>query len=338
MLTMVAECRRVSVAELLRLLASPRLTVTFFLLTAASALAVAHGLGSATLLMVPPFALLAGNLGAALLTHPRFRADLPLLVFHLALLALVALFAIARLLVFEGQFVLTNGLNFDGHFEKEMRGQLHGDGYRQLAFVNDGFVEHSEGIAGRYRTSTTNFVRWADPDGTWRAAEISDDRPLVLDGYRIYPSELRGFSAFLVWKPTEGAEERGAVNLPPIGSNEFPQGIAWRLADGTELWSMIRTAPPGRFIGDRVNLGASSLDHSLVVWAGEERRELRPGGSATLAGGRITYVALDAWIGYHVVADPTQPWIVATIIAAVGSLVWYYLRRLASRPRERVAA
>ena len=54
-------------------LASPWLTIIFFLLTAAGALATAHKLDDATPLMALPFALLGLNLGAAVVAHPRGR-------------------------------------------------------------------------------------------------------------------------------------------------------------------------------------------------------------------------------------------------------------------------
>ena len=64
----------------LTLLASPRLTVVFFVLAAAGSLATAHELHDATVLMALPFALLGLNLGAAVFAHARFRADAPLLL------------------------------------------------------------------------------------------------------------------------------------------------------------------------------------------------------------------------------------------------------------------
>ena len=42
--------------------------------------------------------------------------------------------------------------------------------------------------------------------------------------------------------------------------------------------------------------------------------------------GTLTYVRLDSWMGYRIVADPTKPWLIGTIAVAVISLVWFYSR------------
>lgn len=312
-------------------LASPRLTVAFFLLAAAGALATAHKLDDATSLMALPFALLGLNLGAAVVAHPRFRADLPLLVFHLALLALVLFFVFGRLTYFDGQTLLTRGVAFDGNFDSENRGPLHGEAHRKLSFVNDGFVDH--GPQGRY-TNTTNRVRWRDPaTGSILSAEISGDRPLALSGYRIYPTEFRGFSPRLSWRPASGAAENGIIPLPPLtaGQEEFPRGVAWRTADGRELWAQVVTPVPSTELQRRPNLGTDGLDHVLVIRQGDSRQELRPGQSAAMEGGTLSYLALDSWIGYRIVRDPTEPWLAAAILVAVMSLVWFYQRRLTRR-------
>jgi hypothetical protein len=309
-------------------LASPWLTIVFFLLAAAGALATAHKLDNATPLMALPFALLGVNLGAAIVAHPRFRADLPLLLFHLALLALVLLFVFGRLTYFDGQAILTRAVPFEGHFDSENRGPLHGDGYRKLSFVNAGFVDY--GPQGRY-TNTVNRVRWKDPaSGQILSAEISGDRPLALAGYRIYPTEHRGFSPRLAWRPDSGAAENGAIPLPRLtaGQEEFPRGVAWRTSDGSELWAQIVTPVPSMELQRRPNLGIDGLDHVLVIRQDDARHELRPGQSIALKGGRLDYLALDSWIGYRIVRDPTESWLAATIVVAVASLVWFYLRRL----------
>ena len=97
--------------------------------------------------------------------------------------------------------------------------------------------------------------------------------------------------------------------------------------DGTELWSQVVSAVPANELDRRANLGAETLDHVLIVWQGERRFELRPGDSATLAGGKLSYLRLESWIGYRVVYDPTESWLAAAIIVAVGSLVVFYGRR-----------
>ena len=314
-------------------LASPWLSVAFFLLSAAGALATAYQWSDATLLMALPFALLGLNLGAAIATHARFRADAPLLLFHLALLALVLLFIYGRLTYFDGLAAVTRHTAFDGQFEREDHGPLHGEGFRTLSFANEGFVERDP--SGQYR-NTLNRVRWQDADtGRWLSAEINNDRPLLLGDYRIYPTTRnQGFSPRLSWQAAAGGPaELGTVQLPPPPAvpEDFPRGIKWSLADGTELWTHLRTTVPKEVFARQANLGVDSLDHVLVIRQGEARYELRPGESAALAGGRLSYLSLDSWIGYRVTGDPSGPWQVATILVAVGSMIVFYVRRLRRR-------
>jgi cytochrome c biogenesis protein len=278
-------------------------------------------------MMIVPFGLLTLNLGAAIVVHARFRADTWLLVFHLALLCLVVLFVVARLTYFEGQGVVTRGTWFDGRMERVAAGPLHGDGYQRLRFANAGFVERS--AVGPYSGSLINQVEWLDPalGGVPRTRQIADDRPLILDGYRIYPANLSGFSPMMIWLPDSGTEERGTVQLPPPGMGDFNRGASWVLASGTEVWAMVnsKVGPPQQ---DRANLDAEKIPHTLVVRIGDARLELKPGESGRLPGGVLTYVGLDSWLGYHIIHDPTRPWLVATVLVAICSLIAYYLKRL----------
>lgn len=317
----------------LKWLASPWLSVAFFILSAAGALATAYQWLDATSLMALPFSLLGLNLGAAIATHARFRADVPLLLFHLALLALVLLFIYGRLTYFDGIAMVTRGAEFQGEFERHEYGPLHGDGFRRLSFANEGFLERDP--SGAYR-NTLNRVRWRDTaSGQWLSAEINNDRPLLLDGYRIYPTTRnQGFSPRLSWQPALGGPaELGTVQLPPPPAvpEDFPRGVVWYLPGDIELWAQVLTPVPRDVFVRQANLGVDSLDHVLVIRQGATRHELRPGESATLEGGRLTYLALDSWIGYRITGDPTGQWQVATILVAISSLIVFYGRRLRLR-------
>ncbi len=81
-------------------------------------------------------ALLSANLLAALVVHPLLRRQLPLLVAHLALLALVLLAALGRLLSLDGRFELTEGVPFDGTLMdvRMCRSRSRGNGERLTGF------------------------------------------------------------------------------------------------------------------------------------------------------------------------------------------------------------
>lgn len=311
-------------------LATPKLTVIFFIATALAALAIAHKLVSATAMMTVPFVLLGANLAAAIAVHARFRADLPLLGFHLALLALVLLFIVGRLSYFDGAFVLTRGIAFDGHFERQASGPLHGDAYRRLNLINEGFVEHAPNKSLHYMS---NRVSWVDATGKRHSEQIGEDRPLVMDGYRIYPVRQRGFSPLFSWAPAGAAPHDATIPIPASPSLDFPRGVSWHIDATLELWASIlpddpALPPPST---PRENLGAAMLPHRLVLWVGEVRHELRPGDSLTLPQGKLTYLSLDTWMGYNVIYDPTKPWLIACVLLAVGCMIWFYLRRFKVR-------
>jgi hypothetical protein len=318
-------------------LAAPRWTLLFFLLTALSALAVAYDLTTATALMAAPFALLVANLVASLLTHARFRTDLPLLIFHLALLALVALLVLARLIYLDGRATLTSGTAFDGRLQMLEQGPLHPGRVQDLHFANDGFSEdyYLEG-KGRHK-ATYNRLRWQDEAGRWQAAQIGDDQALRLNGYKIYTAGRRGYSPLFRWQPSAeanaGASHMGTVQLSAQQDGVYAPSTSWTLPGGPEVWVMLDTkaAAQGRSerqSGRRVNLGAVALDHSLVLRIGPQRFVLKPGQSLDLPTGRLTYVRLDTWMGYLISYDPTLPWIMASILIGVGSLIWFYWRRV----------
>lgn len=312
--------------------ARPWLTAAFFVVTALSAIAVTRLDTGATAIMWPPFALLVVNLLAAIVDNPRFRADVPLLLFHLALLALVALFAAGRLTYLEGRVMLTQQVSFPGVLDEERRGPLHGDGVRSLRFMNAGITEVYPKLDD-FR-HTYNTVMWWDDSGRPRMTEIGDDRPLILQGYRIFTSKHRGVSPILRWTPTDGGPpESGSLQLGQTTQDMFENAVSWHLPDGREAWvSLVARAPQAALPTEQVDMGVYEFDHVLVLRVGDQRHELRKGGSVDLGSGRLTYERLLTWMGYRVVYDPTVPWIVATIGIGLSSMIWFYIRRVFARP------
>lgn len=309
-------------------LASPHAAVAFFATAAAGALLTAEGWAAATPAMLAPLSLLVSSLIAALVLKPRFRRDLPLLVFHLALIALVVLFGIARLTYFDGATILTAGTAYTGDLVKDNRGPLHGDGPERLRFANEGFNEHFP-ERSQYQV-TYNQVRWWTTDGASGVAEIGDDRPLILEGYRIYATTRRGFSPLFEWRPRDGAAEFGTVQLPDSGNEDLGPAVSWHLPGGPEAWVMLDAAPPeaGAPGTVRPGLGEHNLTHALVLRIGNDRHVLRPGDTIALADGDLRYLKLDSWMGYRIIYDRTEPWLIATVATGIAALLWFYLRRL----------
>ena len=314
-------------ASITKALASARLMVAFFLLMAGAALAVAHELVEPTPAALFPLGLLFLNLTASIVSNARFRADFPLLIFHVALLAFVALLAVARLTYFQGVAKVPVGARFTGEMQKAERGALHGDGPTSVRFSNEGFIEVHPAHNNFRRTQ--NHVRFPDAHGNIHEGMIGDDRPLVLDGYRIYTTSNRGFVPMLQWTGEDDSIQFASLLLGKVQDDGFTPGMAWSIPSGPQVWVSLSTErmvlTPGT---QRHNLGAKEASNKLVLRHNEQFYDLKAGESVELPGGRLTYTGLSAWMGYSIIYDPTMPWLVGTISIAVASLLWFYARRL----------
>lgn len=277
------------------------------------------------------FGALALNLLCALWQHPLLRRQRPLLVFHLALLALLALVGWGRLASLDGRFELTQGQAFDGQLIDQARGPFYSERLQRLAFRNDGFeIDYAP---GRKRGATRNQVTWQDAGGRVQNAVIGDHHPLVLDGHRIYTSPNKGFAPVLAWLPAQGEPVQGAVHLPSYPMHELRQSREWALPDGRPVWvqlqfddTLIDPQQDARF--------RLPEQHRLVVRVGGQRAVLAAGEALQLPGGTLRYTGLRSWMGYRVAHDPTLPWLLATALLATAALVWHYLRKFvpAARP------
>ena len=272
---------------------------------------------------------LAFNLMAALIVHPAFRRQLPLLVAHLALLALVLLVALGRLGALDGRFELTQDVDFDGRLIESNVGPWHRDTLARLALRHDGFeIDYAPGLR---RGATRNRVAWLDAQGAAHTAVIGDHRPLVLEGYRFYTSSNKGFAPLLTWRPRDGAALTGVVHLPAYPMHALRQSSEWRLPDGRRVWVMLQ------FDETLIDPNAAAAfrlpeRHRLVVRLDALRAELAPGGAIDLDGGTLTYEGLRTWMGYRVAYDATLPWLLAAALLAAFALAWHYTQRFFARP------
>lgn len=305
---------------------SRRLTAHFGSLRTTLALLV---LLAAVVLARPAFAplalvlgLLAVNLVAALVVNPLLRRQLPLLVFHLALLALLLLVGLGRLTTLDGRFELTQGVPFDGRLMDQDAGPLYDAPLHRLAFVHHGFeIDYAP---GRQRGATRNSVSWRGDDGATRSAVIGDHRPLVIDGHRIYTSPNKGFAPLLRWLPARGEPVLGAVHLPSFPVHELRQSREWALPDGREVWVMLQFDET-LIDPDKTATFRLPTDHRLVVRIGALRAELAPGERLAIDGGSLVYEGLRTWMGYRVSYDPTLPWLLAASLLASLALAAHYV-------------
>jgi cytochrome c biogenesis protein len=288
------------------------------------------------------FAGLALNLVAALFQTPALTRRLPLLLFHLALLMLVALVGVGRLTALDGRFELTEGVVYEGQLIDARAGRWHRGALEKLVFRHEGFeIDYAPGLR---RGPTRNKVSWLDENRQPRQAVIGDHRPLVLQGYRIYTSPNKGFAPVIGWtadlpaepegspprkRPLKPFKDIGAIHLPSYPANELRQSREWRLPDGRTLWVKLDLDDTAEPLIDPEQPSRFRLpgQHHLVVWLDEQRHVLAPGDNVRLPGGSLSYEGLRTWMGYRITYDPTLPWLLATALFAVWALAWHYLRK-----------
>lgn len=313
-------------------LGSLRATLAWFALLGAVVLAgrvVERGWAGALGLV---FAGLSLNLLAALVVHPGLRRRLPLLVAHLALLALVVLVGASRLLSLEGRFELAEGVEFDGRLLDARRGPWHAGDLQALRLRQLGFeIDYAP---GRKRGATRNTVAWIDERGAAQQAVIGDHHPLRLGAWRLYTSPNKGFAPLLRWVPDRGEAQLGTVHLPSYPAHELRQHREWRLPDGRIAWVQLVIDEPLIDPAGAARFRLPQRQH-LVLRVGDVRAELQPGDSVVLPGGTLVYEGLRTWMGYRVHHDPTLPWLLAAALLAALSLGLHYT--LAFVPRGRVA-
>lgn len=314
-----------------RALASLKLTLMVLVAIGVAVLSVYFAEARATWILAGPLTLFAVNIAAAVATNPALRHQTPLLVFHLALIAIVLLIAIGRLTYLKGTLELTNGIPFDGELSSSEAGPLHFGHLDRVKFINEGFEIDYE--ANLRRGITRNKVRWLDDEGKEHTDIIGDQEYLELKGYKFYTSFNKGFAPVFVWMPDGGGDAlEGSIHLPSYPLNQYRQALEWT-PPGTalKLWTQLQfvevildPAKPSKFrLPER---------YKIVIRHGQERYEMQPGDSIKLPGGVLMCKELTSWMGYTVFYDRTISWLFAASITAVLSLGWHFWRKFAARP------
>lgn len=268
-----------------------------------------------------PFGAMFVNLVAALAVTPALRGQVGLLVFHLGLAILALALTLGRLTSLSGWVEVTEGLSLDANLVTYTAGPLHRFTLPNGAFVQGAFTVDYEPSMRRTVTRSTVALRGG------QTAAVGDDRPLVVDGYRLYTTHNKGFAPLVSFQASDGQWRTGALHLPSYPLHDYKQGISW--------------APPG---GDRevtvwLHLPKPIYDEAarwrfrkpeaavLVVDDGNGRHELEPGEEIPVAGGRFRYEELRTWMGYLIDYDESRSFVVAAAGVAVGGLLWHGLAR-----------
>lgn len=283
--------------------------------------------GVATWPLALPLLLLAVNLLAAMVVNPTFRRQLPLLMFHLALLAIIVLVTIGRLTYLRATSEVVTGGEYLG-MDRVEAGPWHRGAQNEVHFENLGF--HIEYKPGLQRDTTVNQVRWRDELGILRTTEIGDQVPLVIRGYRFYTSSNKGFSALFRWEPRGDQAELGSVSFPSYPANKDQQTSSWRL--GKDELRITLNIPERLIDPETASRFRLPTDHDVTVDFSWRVATLKPGESVLIPAGRLVYVGLTTWMGYNVFYDWTMSWLLAACALAVLALGWHFWGKFSLRP------
>lgn len=277
--------------------------------------------------LIAVLSVLSLNLLAAIGVNRAFRIQLPLLIFHLALLLLVALALASRLTYLQGSAEVASGATFNGLMSRQA-GALHFGALDKVEFTNLGFTINY--LPGLKRDKTLNRVRVRSADGLGQVIEFGDQEPLVLNGYRFYTSGNKGFAAMLRWKPENGEAELGTVNFPGYPLYAEKQTSSWRIgAQEIQLTLNLQELLIDSARKDEFRLPNR---HSISADLGWRMVTLEPGQSFRLPGGELSYIGLTTWMGYSVFYDWTMPWMLMACTLAVLALAWHFWQKFSARP------
>lgn len=315
----------------LRWLASTRFTlVGMALLGVGAALSYDNPVTTPVWVLVIPLLLLAINLLLAIISNPAINRRAGLLIFHIGLLSVVVLVAIGRLTFMEAHIELVDGAAFDRDALFDVRqGPWHSGDLETIRFIQQGFsINYRPGMK---RGLTYNQLLLADADNRLQPVVIGDDRPLLLNGYRIYTTSNKGFAPRLTWVADDGVRISGSVNMPSYPLLYFRQANEWTPPGGDviKFWLQLDTG-----LNEDANwvLEPNKANGTLVVNESGRRVELLPGESLALKGGTLHYDQLSSWMGFKLFYDPTLPWLFISAILTVLGLFIHYGQKFSAEP------
>lgn len=277
-------------------------------------------------LIAPPLFAVCLNLIAALIVTRRLRQDPWLLIFHLALLALVFLAGLNQLTSRKGHIEIFEGGEFTGQLDEQDTGPLLLATLDDLRFTLVA-VEVAYNDEGE-RIGTFSRIQVTQPVQDRQSFVVADQHPFKYRGYRFYTTHNKGFALIMRWYDYQtGESSMGAIHLPGYPVNQFDQSIRWQPPEGQpELWLHLDFDPvvPGEATGGQFRLPESP---ELVIRFDEERLVMNQGETRRLETGELTFMGVRAWMGFKVQYDGLIKWLLASAIMAILSLAAYLVRR-----------
>jgi len=284
---------------------------------------IVTGYMSATVSLAPGLSVLFVNLTLAILVREKIHHNLPLLIFHIALLLIILSVSVSRLTYFKGWAIVSEGeilqqptgIINEGPWHKN---RLTDSTIRQLEF--EAYFDEN----GR-RLDTES---WMQLSGYEDPILVSNKETANVGGYQITISNNLGYSVDLSWIPERGDLVSGLLQLPSQISQPETQAVRLDLPGVSEtIW-----------IGLEVDSNRKSFfypsfsvpkEYHFIVDINGEEYQLKPGNSINIVGGTLSINTLVPWIGYEMYYDPAIYFLLIASIVAVLSLGYFLNQRLA---------
>lgn len=309
---------------------STKVTLTGFAVLGLALIAKEFSLLPAQWLVLVTLGVLTLNLAAALAVTSRLRQEPGLLIFHLALLALLILAAVGRLTHFDGHVEVMEGNAFSAaEVVVDGRGVLHPALLEEIAFVQGPFsVNYAPGVK---RARTRSEVLFESASGVQKR-DVGDDVPFTSHGFRFYTTHNKGIAVVLTWLPDSGETMTGAVHMPAYPLFDWKQDNGWQPPGGPDIRFWLHLSTPMQ--EDRAwTLTSDRVSGVLAVNAQGKRIEIKRGEQVRVGSGQLRFDELRGWMGYRIFFDPTLPWLLVAAVMAVFGLALQFWRNSVPRVR-----
>lgn len=277
---------------------------------------------SATVSLAPGFGVLAVNLMLAILVREKIRHNLPLLVFHIALLLIMLSVVVSRLTYFKGWAIMSENETLRQPTGIINQGPWHRSKLNSMPVLQQSFLAYFDEEGRRLDTES-----WLQPFDAKEAILITNKETADVAGYQFTISNNLGFSVDLTWISGQGDIIRGLLQMPSQISQPETQGRKLILPDITDdIW-----------LGLEIESARKSFfypyfsipDHFyFTVVVGSESQQLKLGESIDLFGGTLILNNIIPWIGYEMYYDPAIYFLLIASIIAVIALGYFLSQRL----------
>ena len=287
-------------------------------------------------------ALLCVNLVASVIDRRRrLLRRLPLTLFHLTLVAIVALaiyghmvHCTTRLDVAEGQAIWLSRVHLD-------RGAWSPEWVRRVVVYMERLdTTYWPGVDARpqtrsFRADLKLFVEQREIF----SGEIAPNQPADHGGLHVYLTPTQGFAARFSYRPDRGQPTQGLIYFPEYRVNPDEQTQVMNVPGfDAQLRCRLHMPPLARSSAPWTLAAPPSVALSITADDGSVNDQVQMGQSVRLPGGALRFDAVPRYARIVVDYDPGAPWLLGLALLAPLTLVWHYGRDAMARARKRMAS